>query len=827
MGENCKNQVVIPATLSQTAGIKTQNSVDDWSCGGDSISLPYIANCIANGPKNMNCKIFLFLVVVAATINARAANPIVTDVFTADPAALVHGDTVYLYTGHDEAPPNNGYTMKEWLVFSTKDMKSWTSHGSPLSIKDFAWAKADAWAGQCIEKNGKFFWFVPVIAQDRNMRSIGIAVGDSPTGPFKDAIGKPLITDDMTPSNQRGDDIDPAVFIDDDGTPYLYWGNTNCYYAKLKQNMTELDGPINHVELKNYTEAPWVHKRGSVFYLSYSTGFPEKTAYATSDKPTGPWNYRGLIAEVAGNSNTIHQAIIEFKGQWYFIYHNGSMPAPNIGGSYRRSVCVDYLYYNSDGTIKRVSQTTEGTDIPPVPAKPNGNATSGNDSISTEINLEARGESMKRQPFHSWAPTPPMGWNSWDCFGTAVTEAQTKENTDYMAEKLLKHGWRLITVDIQWYEPSAHGHAYRKGAPVAMDPNGRLLPAVAKFPSAEGGQGFKSLADYVHAKGLTFGIHIMRGVPRQAVAQKLPILGTKYTAADIANTNDTCDWNPDMFGVDMSKPGAQAYYDSVFALIASWGVDFVKVDDLSRPYADHKKEIEAIRSAIDKTGRPMVLSMSPGETPLEVAEHVGDHANLWRISDDFWDKWELLHKQFARCKNWAKYQSPGCYPDADMLALGAVRIGQKNPWTRFTADEQLTHMTLWSIARSPLIFGGHLPLNDEWTLSLLTNDEVIAVNQEGRNQRELSNDDGLITWVSDVPDSNNKYVAVFNTRGPKVGGQVKGLTVPIRFDRLGMPRACKVRDLWKKEDLGECDTEFVPLVPSHGCRLLRISPLPG
>ena len=435
-------------------------------------------------------------------------------------------------------------------------------------------------------------------------------------------------------------------------------------------------------------------------------------------------------------------------------------------------------------------------------------------------------QAQTTQPFHAWAPTPPMGWNSWDCWGTAVTEDITRKNADYMADNLASHGWKLITVDIQWYEPNAKGHDYIAGAPLKLDVNGRLLPAANKFPSAADGKGFKALADYVHSKGLTFGIHLMRGIPRQAVKENTPILGTDFHAADIANTNDKCSWNPDMFGVDMSKPGAQAYYDSVFDLIASWDVDFVKVDDLSRPYKEHEPEIEAIRKAINtavaKTGRPMVLSTSPGETPLNAAEHVANHANLWRISDDFWDQWPLLKSQFARCANWAKFNGVGHYPDADMLALGAIRQGQPNPWTRFTPDEQLTHMTLWAIAKSPLIFGGELTKNDLWTLSLMTNDEVIAVDQHGLNQHEVSNDDGLIVWTSDVPDSKDKYIAVFNTRDLKDASESDGVEVVVPLEKIGMSGKVSVRDLWKRKDLGVVD-RFAPTVRAHGAGLYRLS----
>ncbi|RYD18454.1 MAG: Melibiase subfamily, partial [Verrucomicrobiaceae bacterium] len=209
---------------------------------------------------------------------------------------------------------------------------------------------------------------------------------------------------------------------------------------------------------------------------------------------------------------------------------------------------------------------------------------------------------LAAQPaFHAWAERPVMGWNSWDFYGTSINEAKTKAQTDYMAANLLPHGWNLITVDIQWYEPNATGFNYNANATLVMDAWGRLTPATNRFPSAANGAGFKPLADYIHAKGLKFGIHMMRGIPRQAWQQNLPVKGTPYFAKDIADLTSTCSWNPDMYGVDMTKPGAQAYYDSIMELVASWEVDFVKIDDLSRPY--HLKEIEAIRKAIDKTGR--------------------------------------------------------------------------------------------------------------------------------------------------------------------------------------------------------------------------------
>ncbi|MBN2163235.1 MAG: NPCBM/NEW2 domain-containing protein [Pontiellaceae bacterium] len=363
---------------------------------------------------------------------------------------------------------------------------------------------------------------------------------------------------------------------------------------------------------------------------------------------------------------------------------------------------------------------------------------------------------------HAWAETPPMGWNSWDIFGTTITEKQAREQADAMAKYLLPAGYDVLTVDIQWYEPNAAGHVYKPGAPLEMDAYGRLLPANNRFPSAEDGKGFKLLADYVHSRGLRFGIHIMRGIPRQAVQQNTPVLGTELHAQDVAVTDSTCPWNPDMYGVDATTPGGQAYYDSIIALYASWGVDYIKCDDISRPYdAVQQAEIEALRKAIDKCGRPIVLSLSPGATPLTAGPHVMEHANLWRITDDFWDRWGLLLAMFERVHAWEPYRGPGHWPDADMIPLGMVEFGRP---TKFTPDEQYTLMTLWSIARSPLIFGGDMTKLDDFTLRLLTNPEVLAVNQNSTNNRQVSRNNNLIVWAADVPGSPDKYVALFNAQ---------------------------------------------------------------
>lgn len=437
-----------------------------------------------------------------------------------------------------------------------------------------------------------------------------------------------------------------------------------------------------------------------------------------------------------------------------------------------------------------------------------------------------------------------MGWNSWDCYGAGIWESNVIANADYMARQLKPHGWDIITIDIQWYEPLAHTTQYRRNAVLEMDRNGRLLPAPNRFPMTAPTRSFKPLADYLHAKGLRFGLHLMRGIPRQAVdRENSPIAGTPYKAADIANKKSICPWNTDMYGVDMGKPGAQEYYDSVFALLASWDLDYVKVDDLSRPY--YKDEIEAIRKAIDRCGRQIVLSTSPGAAPVSQGEHIQAHANLWRISDDFWDDWRALHAQFGRLDSWSPFRAPGHWPDADMLPLGNVRAWQATDnWTHFTKDEQLTLMTLWCIARSPLILGGNLPNNDEFTLSLLTNDEVLAVNQNSTNNRQLFNTNNAVAWIADVPGSKDKYIALFNVapmpppRGRRAQGGaavVPGTNAPapepgsteprdisVSLAQIGLAGSATVRDLWNHRGLGLVTHKLTQTVHSHGAGLYRV-----
>jgi alpha-galactosidase len=410
------------------------------------------------------------------------------------------------------------------------------------------------------------------------------------------------------------------------------------------------------------------------------------------------------------------------------------------------------------------------------------------------------------------APTPPMGWNSWNSFATTINEAQALETAAIMAEMLLPFGYDIFTIDIQWYEPAAQSYTYNETPIPTMDAYGRVMPALNRFPSARDGGGFTEIARKVQALGLKFGIHIMRGIPRLAVEQNLPVLGADVRAADIADTTSICSWNPDMYGVDMRKPGAQAYYDSIFALYGSWGVDLIKMDDMSRPYDAHALEIEAAHKAIVKTGRPMILSLSPGETPILRAEHVREHAQMWRISDDFWDEWRLLEEQFVRLENWNPWRRPDAWPDADMLPLGRLALGKRD--TKFTLDEQRTVMTLWAIARSPLIMGGDLRHLDAATLALLTNREVLAVNQASSDNQPHFLADGTRLWTARA-GNGDAYLALFNTTE-------KPKDVRFPLDVLGIAKA-GIRDLWTAADLGTRSDEFAVTLPPHGAGLYRLS----
>ena len=435
-------------------------------------------------------------------------------------------------------------------------------------------------------------------------------------------------------------------------------------------------------------------------------------------------------------------------------------------------------------------------------------------AAATGIGAQAAARGAKPQQ-GVLAPTPPMGWNSWNSFATTINETQALETARIMAEKLLPFGYDIFTIDIQWYEPNASSYTYSSNPEPTLDRNGRLLPAPNRFPSAAGGRGFAALAAQVHKLGLKFGIHLMRGIPRAAVRKNLPVLGTRFSAQDIADTSSTCPWNPDMYGVDMRKPGAQAYYDSVFKLYASWGVDFVKMDDMSRPYDAHAPEIEGAHNAIVATGRPIILSLSPGETPVPRADHVRRHAQMWRISDDFWDEWPLLEAQFTRLENWNPHRRPGAWPDADMLPLGRLALGSRD--TKFTLHEQRSLMTLWSIARSPLIMGGDLRHLDAATLALLTNREVLAVNQESTDNQPHFIEDGMRVWTARSARRQARYLALFN-----MADKEREVGVDLRW--LGISSPAHVRDLWARADLGTMRGHVAQRLGAHGAGLYRLTP---
>ena len=362
--------------------------------------------------------------------------------------------------------------------------------------------------------------------------------------------------------------------------------------------------------------------------------------------------------------------------------------------------------------------------------------------------------------------TAPMGWNSWDCYGAAVTEDIVRKNADFMAKHLKKYGWEYITVDIQWYEPNVKTHEYTPFAKLCIDEYSRVIPAENRFPSSAGGKGFAPLAEYVHSLGLKFGIHIMRGIPRQAVYERTKIKGTDKTAADVAKTDSICAWNTDMYGVDPAKPGAKEYYDSIFELYASWDVDFVKCDDIARELPKEESELIMLSDSLKNCGRDMVLSLSPGPALLEKAELYKQVSDMWRITDDFWDNWQLLYNMFERCEKWAPHNGAGHWADADMLPIGYIKQDYSpDITTRFTKDEQVTMLTLWSIFRSPLIIGGEMTKFDDFTMSLLTNKGILKMHRNARHSHQVwrrkMNGSEIVLWTA-ADAEGGQYAALFN-----------------------------------------------------------------
>lgn len=396
--------------------------------------------------------------------------------------------------------------------------------------------------------------------------------------------------------------------------------------------------------------------------------------------------------------------------------------------------------------------------------------------------------------FKDWAKTPPMGWNSWDCYGPTVVESEVRANADFMAKNLKKFGWEYVVVDIRWYVENTKSGGYNQKDPnYVLDKWGRYMPAENRFPSAKNGRGFKPLADYVHSKGLKFGIHVMRGVPKTAVENKTPIKGASGITADkIASDKTICWWLKDNKTIDFGKTGAQEYYDSIISLYASWGVDFLKIDDLANPY--HPEEIEMIRRAIDKCGRKIVLSVSPGETPISCAEHIKQNANMWRIVPDLWDNWGQVNRLMDAAARWVCHISDGGYPDCDMLPLGRIGIRAevgRDRLSKLTKDEQYSLMNLMLICRSPLMFGGDLPSCDEFTMSLLTNRRALNLHKNSKNVRVLKNEGGFLVISSEKRVGDGGYIAFFN----RTDVVMENIELARILESLGIA-ASEFREVW-------------------------------
>lgn len=425
------------------------------------------------------------------------------------------------------------------------------------------------------------------------------------------------------------------------------------------------------------------------------------------------------------------------------------------------------------------------------------------------------------------ALTPPLGWNSYDAFGDSVLESEMLANAVWLKEHLQPFGWDTVVVDFRWYDSKADGIRVQNPEGVTIDEYGRCVPPANRFPSAANGAGFKPLADRIHSMGLKFGIHIMRGIPRMAVSRNLPIHGSKFTASEaVRGTDDPareCRWNRDMYGVDATTAAGKAWYADIARQYAGWGVDYIKCDDIANLERGAERypqaEVEALSDALRASGRSILLSLSPGPALLERGEHLKQFAHLWRVSGDFWDNWPALNRNFELLSSWLPYSGPGHWPDADMIPLG--HICQRNcnvhpdRWTRFSRDEQLTLMSLWALAPSPLMLGMNLPDNDDWTTALLTNPEVLAVNQDPRGlaaRRHADSSRNVDTWMKQLADQS--FAVGFFNRTDQ----------PAKLDLLwrnfGFPSDPQVRDLWNRKNLGK-QKQFVAELPPHGCMLLR------
>lgn len=440
----------------------------------------------------------------------------------------------------------------------------------------------------------------------------------------------------------------------------------------------------------------------------------------------------------------------------------------------------------------------------------------------------------------------PMGWNSYDYYDTTVTEEQVKANADYMAANLKDCGWEYIVVDIQWYARDAGSQReqfqYIPFGDMEMDSYGRYQPAVNRFPSSAGGKGFGPLAEYVHHLGLKFGIHIMRGIPRLAAHNHLPVYGSSLTAAQAADPSSVCGWNPDMYGVRNNEAG-RAYYDSLIQMYADWGVDFIKCDDICDSWMypgdgfSGWHETVMIQEAIQKCGREIVLSLSPGPAHIDRAWQYEKYANMWRITDDFWDKWEHLRHMFYRCELWQNHVAEGSYPDCDMLPLGKLGKGfGHGEWdTNFTKEEQKTMITLWSVFGSPLMVGAELTKLDEWTRWLLTRKEILKLTGNGYRGRQEERDGGHAVWTCRNEETGERYVALFNLKEEEQvlsfdcsqsewpgGPEAEPAWENARAGRVSGQEKEAAEELWSGERTFPREHVISASVPAHGVKLYKL-----
>ena len=426
---------------------------------------------------------------------------------------------------------------------------------------------------------------------------------------------------------------------------------------------------------------------------------------------------------------------------------------------------------------------------------------------------------------NTFAPTPPMGWNSYDYYNTEVNEAQVRANAEYMAAHLKEYGWEYVVIDIEWYAVGAgtmsEQFQYIPFGKVMMDEYSRLIPDPERFPSSAGGKGFGPLADYIHSLGLKFGIHIMRGIPRAAAHAHMPLQGTDLTADLLADPSNICSWNPDMYGLRATLPEAQLYYNSILQLYAQWGVDFIKCDDICREDAPTAhKEIELLHNAVMACGRPIVLSLSPGPAKITEASFYAKTANMWRITDDFWDSWPLLKDMFRRCELWQGKNAPGCYPDCDMLPVGIIGgcFGdRKERQSGLTQEEQKTMMSLWCIFGAPLMLGAEMTKMDPITVSLLTNQDLLEMHKNGAHAQQISRTDDQAIWVSQDPAANKGYLALFNLADEERA--IHCWVGEIAQRGLKAYEGGPIREVWTGSQAAFSTGGLACLVPAHGVRV--------